>query len=176
MDFCERRTSLTAVLFLSGLTSLVVAMIKSSNYQMVTLSNGDKACSTKGPTKIMSLTSNRIINKKLKCGSECTSASNCLLYQYRQDLKMCELYDFWPAKFSPASDCIGFRDAGELIQHLNNLKQRLQMSNMFEILWLNSVNLFMTLSNQIHGWFIDYLQTCAQRPKIHVHTCIFVYL
>jgi hypothetical protein len=92
---------LRVVALLCCFTSTIAAT-KSLSYQVKTDLNGIRVCSINKPSSVSTTYSETM------CGSSCTLSSTCLYYQFKSDIKQCEIFDYLPKNFSVINQCNGY--------------------------------------------------------------------
>jgi hypothetical protein len=93
-----------AVLFLCYAT-MASASMKPLSFRVKTDANGARVCSVDQPLIVLPMRSQTMV---IQCGTKCTSSSTCIYYQFKSDVKQCELFDYLPQNFSVINQCIGY--------------------------------------------------------------------
>ena len=79
--------------------------MKAKTYELQTDLNGRQVCSIDQPTTVVTMAVSTMVGH---CGVQCTVSLACQLYQFKDDIAQCELYDFMPESFEIMEKCSAY--------------------------------------------------------------------
>ena len=85
--------------------SMMSRAMEAKTYEILTDSNGRQLCSIDRPTTVITLAASTMAGQ---CGVQCTTSSACQLYQFKDDLAKCELFDNEPDDFEIVDKCTAY--------------------------------------------------------------------
>ena len=100
---------------------MIESLVKSKMFEPVTATNGSALCSVDPPSYVRSAKIAPI------CALMCNDDDNCNSYNYRENTRQCQLYDYIPNRYSVVAGCTS--QQGKSISAWN--KQQTHIDNNF---------------------------------------------
>jgi len=66
---------------------------------------GSIVCAGDQPTTVVPMAASTMAGQ---CGMKCNVDPDCELFQFKEDLAQCELFDYSPSNFSPIEHCTAY--------------------------------------------------------------------
>ena len=109
---CSLAMNVDAILATITLLRLFTPSVSEASFVAVTSSTGAILCSTEPPSSLFDVTMTSCgtgLPPSVQCAARCSLVSNCTNFNYRDDLKQCQLYFYVPTVCTVQQTCTHFQ-------------------------------------------------------------------
>ena len=91
----------TSIILVTTFSQLSVSD-NTSKYEVVKIAGGSAGCATDAPWKSVQ------VRSRLDCSVTCTSSTNCSYFNYKADVKICDLFLLEPQCYEEVPQCMHY--------------------------------------------------------------------